>query len=242
MRGVGTPCSRNQSASEPYSGRCAKWQTIPPGLSTTRPSSLRRQTWGAAFVSACTAHVSGCAKPLQWKKRQMADADRLVEKHGGLYWRHDCGRLSAVLAALKRRIREFGNKLARIHASPHEIAAGFALGVFVSFCRSFHCGQWWRWRRPGCSAKTSWLRSSVRALASSISPWCVSVGREYRLGRHIMQSRKRRHSIVRISGEVFTWAGRVAATFIGGALIGLPVAVVSYIVGAVGGAEMETRP
>ena len=137
-----------------------------------------------------------------------------------------------VLAAWKQRIRDVWNKLAHIHASPHEIAAGFALGVFVSFLPIIPL-------RTVVAITVAWLlRQNVAAafVGKSISflyfplvpfLWVA----EYRLGRHIHAVEKAAAFDRAHLGEVFHMGWDVfAAAFIGGALIGLPVALVSYFV------------
>ncbi len=137
-----------------------------------------------------------------------------------------------MLAALKRRIREVWNKLARIHASPHEIAAGFALGVFVSFLPIIPLrtvvamAAAWLFRQNVVAA---FVGKSISFLYFPLVPFLWVA--EYRLGRHIHAVEKAAAFDRAHLGEVFHMGWDVfAATFIGGALIGLPVAVVSYIV------------
>lgn len=135
-------------------------------------------------------------------------------------------------AALKRRIREIWNKLARIHASPHEIAAGFALGVFVSFLPIIPLRTlvaitlaW----LLGQNIAAAFVGKSISFLYFPLVPFLWVA--EYRLGRHIHAVEKAAAFDRAHLGKVFHMGWDVfAATFIGGALIGLPVALVSYFV------------
>jgi hypothetical protein len=137
-----------------------------------------------------------------------------------------------MLATLKQRFRDVWNKLAHIRATPHEIAAGFALGVFVSFLPIIPL-------RTLVAIALAWLlRQNVAAafVGKSITllywpalPFLWTA--EYRLGVLISPVEKplvfdRAHL-----GEAFHMGWDVfAATFIGGVLIGVPVALLSYII------------
>ena len=137
-----------------------------------------------------------------------------------------------MLDGLKRQVLALWKRLARIRATPHQVAAGFALGVFVSFLPIIPL-------RTVVALLLAWLlRQNIAAafVGKSITlayfplvplMWAA----EYRLGTLINPVEKpvaidRAHL-----GEVFHmgWDAFVA-TFIGGVMIGLPVALITYIV------------
>jgi uncharacterized protein (DUF2062 family) len=137
-----------------------------------------------------------------------------------------------MLATLKQRIRDVWNKLARIRATPRQIAAGFALGFFVSFLPIIPLRTLvaialaWLLRQNVAAA---FVGKSITLLYWPVVPFLWNA--EYRLGIHINPVEKplvfdRAHL-----GEIFHMGWDVfAATFIGGVLIGAPVALLSYII------------
>ncbi len=149
-----------------------------------------------------------------------------------LYCGANCDTLRRMLAALKQRIRDVWSKLTHIHATPHKIAAGFALGVFVSFLPIIPLRTLvalalaWLLRQNVAAA---FVGKSISFLYFPVIPFLWSA--EYHLGIHINPVEKplvfdRAHL-----GEIFHMGWDVfAATFIGGVLIGLPVALLSYLI------------
>ena len=137
-----------------------------------------------------------------------------------------------MLAPLKQRIRDVWSKLAHVRAAPREIAAGFALGVFVSFLpiiplrTLLALALAWLLRQNVAAA---FVGKSITLLYFPALPFLWTA--EYRLGVLINPVEKplvfdRAHL-----GEIFHMGWDVfAATFIGGMLIGIPVALLSYII------------
>ncbi len=135
-------------------------------------------------------------------------------------------------ATLKQQIRDVWNKLARIRATPHQIAAGFALGFFVSFLPIIPL-------RTLVAIALAWLlRQNVAAafVGKSITwlylpalPFLWTA--EYRLGVLFNPVVKPLAFDRAHLGEIFHmgWDAFVA-TFIGGVLIGGPVALLSYVI------------
>ncbi len=144
----------------------------------------------------------------------------------------NCDTLRAVFSDLKQRIRDLWNRLSHIHATPHEIATGFALGVFVSFLPIIPL-------RTVVALALAWLlRQNVVAAFAGKSitllyfpalPFLWTA--EYRLGILINPVERPLAFDRAHLGEVFHMGWDVfAATFIGGVLIGVPVALLSYII------------
>ncbi len=137
-----------------------------------------------------------------------------------------------MLTAFKQRIRDLWNKLSHIHATPHEISAGFALGVLVSFLPIIPLrtvvalALAWLLRQNVAAA---FVGKSITLLYFPLVPLLWTA--EYRLGVLINPVEKPvvfNHAHL---GEFFHMGWDVfAATFIGGVLIGVPVALLSYII------------
>jgi len=137
-----------------------------------------------------------------------------------------------MLDRFKRGILVLWKRLARIRATPHQIAAGFALGVFVSFLPIIPLRTIvalllaWLLRQNIAAA---FVGKSITLLYFPLVPlmWAA----EYRLGILINPVEKPAMIDRAHLGEVFHmgWDAFVA-TFIGGVMIGLPVALVTYIV------------
>ena len=149
-----------------------------------------------------------------------------------LYWGTNCDTLGGMLAALKQRILDVWNKLTHIHASPRKIAAGFALGVFVSFLPIIPLRTLvaitvaWLFRQNVAAA---FVGKSISFLYFPLVPFLWTA--EYRLGIHINPVEKPTAFDRAHLGQMFHMGWDVfAATFIGGVLIGVPVALVSYII------------
>jgi uncharacterized protein (DUF2062 family) len=135
-------------------------------------------------------------------------------------------------AALKERIRNVWNKLAHIRATPREIAAGFALGVFVSFLPIIPLrtvvalALAWLLRQNVAAA---FVGKSVSFLYFPVIPFLWTA--EYRLGVHINPVERPLAFDRAHLGEIFHMGWDVfAATFIGGVLIGVPVALLSFFI------------
>ena len=140
--------------------------------------------------------------------------------------------LGGMLAALKQRIRDVWDKLRKIHASPREIAVGFALGVFVSFLPIIPLRTLvaitlaWLFRQNVAAA---FVGKSITLLYFPVVPFLWTA--EYRLGIHINPVEKPEAFNRAHLGQIFHMGWDVfAATFIGGVLIGVPVALASYII------------
>ena len=137
-----------------------------------------------------------------------------------------------MLAALKERIHNVWIKLARIRATPHQIAAGFALGFFVSFLPIIPLrtvvaiALAWLLRQNVAAA---FVGKSVTLLYVPALPFLWTA--EYRLGvlfnpvvKPLAFDRAHLGEIFHMGWDVF------AATFIGGVIIGGPVALLSYLI------------
>jgi hypothetical protein len=137
-----------------------------------------------------------------------------------------------MFAALKQRIRDLWNKLSHIRATPHEIAAGFGLGVFVSFLPIIPLrtvvaiALAWLFRQNIAAA---FVGKSITLLYFPVLPFLWTA--EYRLGL-LINPVERPWAFDRAHlGEVFHMGWDVfVATFIGGVIIGVPVALLSYII------------
>jgi len=148
------------------------------------------------------------------------------------YYGEDCDTLRWLFAMSKQPVRDVWNKLALIRATPHQIAGGFALGYLVSFLPIIPLRTLvalllaWLLRQNVAAA---FVGKSMTLLYFPVVPFLWTA--EYRLGILINPvahplAFDRAHL-----GEVFHMGWDVfAATFIGGVLIGVPVALLSYII------------
>lgn len=137
-----------------------------------------------------------------------------------------------MLSRLKQPLREVWDKLAHIRATPREIAGGFALGVFVSFLPIIPLRTlvalalaW----LLGQNVAAAFVGKSITWLYLPVLPLLWTA--EYRLGGLINPVEKPQAFDRAHLGEIFHMGWDVlAATFIGGVLIGVPVALLSYLI------------
>ena len=137
-----------------------------------------------------------------------------------------------MFAMLKQPVRGVWNKLARIRATPHQIAGGFALGYFVSFLPIIPLRTLvalllaWLLRQNVAAA---FVGKSMTLLYLPVVPFLWTA--EYRLGILISPVEQPLAFDRAHFGEMFHMGRDVlAAIFIGGVLIGVPAALLSYII------------
>ena len=133
---------------------------------------------------------------------------------------------------LKQRAREIWQKLLHLNASPHQIAAGFSLGVFVSFLPIIPLrtivalGLAWLLRQNVIAALAG---KSITLLYSPAVPliWLA----EYRLGKRFILvehaakfDRVHLVEILHMGWDVFT------AMLVGAVIIATPVSLITYAV------------
>jgi uncharacterized protein (DUF2062 family) len=133
---------------------------------------------------------------------------------------------------LKQRTRETWQKLLHLNASPHQIAAGVSLGVFVSFLPIIPLrtivalGLAWLFRQNVIAALAG---KSITLLYSPAVPliWLA----EYRLGKRFILvehaakfDRVHLGEILHMGWDVFT------AMLVGAVIIATPVSLITYAV------------
>jgi uncharacterized protein (DUF2062 family) len=133
---------------------------------------------------------------------------------------------------LKQQAREIWRKLRRLNASPHQIAAGFSLGMFVSFLPIIPfrtlvaLGLAWLFRQNVIAALAG---KSITFLYSPLVPFIWLF--EYRLGKRLIvvehaSKFDRAHwgEILHMGWDVF------AAMLVGAVIIAAPVSLICYAV------------
>ena len=133
---------------------------------------------------------------------------------------------------LKQRVREILKKLLRLNASPQQIAAGFSLGIFVSFLPIIPfrtlvaLGLAWLFRQNVIAAVAG---KSITLLYSPLVPFIWLA--EYRLGKRFIVvehaakfDRVHLGEILHMGWDVFT------AMLIGAVIIATPVSLITYLV------------
>jgi uncharacterized protein len=142
--------------------------------------------------------------------------------------------------SLKQRARETWQKLLHLNATPHQIAAGFSIGVFISFLPIFGLrtvvavGLAGLFRQNVIAA---FAGKNITLLYNPAVPFLWLA--EYRLGKQFVTvahaekfDRAHLHEILHMGwrGIFHTGWDAFAATMVGGLIIAIPVSVITYIV------------
>ena len=132
--------------------------------------------------------------------------------------------------SLKQRVRDIWRKLRHLNATPHQIGAGFALGVFVSFLPIIPFRTLVALALAGLlrmNVIAAFAGKSITLLFSPLTPllWLA----EYRLGaRFVVVERAeafdRTHlgELLRMGWDIF------AAMLVGAVILATPAALLSY--------------